>query len=131
MPKLTALRAGGLAARFLLAALWVPASTLSADDAVSRPGSPAANVAENVEAFSYTEPTNPYQAGGIRPQFSTGMGVPGYGSAPFATSPAAVADGLLQPWQGVFFENDFSFLSDPNHEYLVGERFKDRDVRAL
>jgi hypothetical protein len=36
-----------------------------------------------------------------------------------------------QPWKGVFFENDFSFLRDPDHVYVVGERLKDLDVRAL
>jgi hypothetical protein len=37
----------------------------------------------------------------------------------------------IQPWQGVFFDNDFSFLRDPNHEFVLGERLKDLDVRAL
>jgi hypothetical protein len=36
-----------------------------------------------------------------------------------------------QPWKDVFYDNDFSVLDDPNHDYLVGERLKNMDLRAL
>jgi hypothetical protein len=37
----------------------------------------------------------------------------------------------LRPWRGVFFENDFGFLDDPNAEYVVGEELKNMDLRSL
>jgi Alginate export len=37
----------------------------------------------------------------------------------------------LQPWQGVFYDNDFSYLSDPDHDWLLGEELKDLSADEL
>lgn len=31
----------------------------------------------------------------------------------------------IQPWKGVFFDNDFTYKQDPDHQWLLGEEFKD------
>ncbi len=45
------------------------------------------------------------------------------GSAPPAAAPAKKPP--VQPWKILFFENDFSYKSDPQHTWLFGEELKD------
>lgn len=49
------------------------------------------------------------------------------GGSPTATNPPKppAKKPPIQPWKGVFFDNDFSYKQDPEHEWLLGEEFKD------
>lgn len=37
----------------------------------------------------------------------------------------------VQPWKGVFYDNDFTFTQDPHHPWLLGEEFKEIPVPGL
>lgn len=50
--------------------------------------------------------------------------VSGYYAAPNRPAPAPPKKPPVQPWKGLFFDNDFSYMSDPCHEPLLGEEFK-------
>ena len=48
--------------------------------------------------------------------------------APPAVAPASAAPAnkpQRSPWKLMFFDNDFSYKKDPNHEHLLGEELKD------
>lgn len=50
---------------------------------------------------------------------------PAAGSWPAAGGAAGAKKPPVQPWKLMFFDNDFSYKNEPNHEYLFGEEAKD------
>src|SRR6185369_6706862 len=140
MQTLTGRWAQGLAAAFVLATVLTHTDILRADpvprtsDKVvpvrQASGNPAPGPATAVQYESTSPGPSLPDGSGSAP---AAAGVPAPGMAPADWSPylmPAPAPGPrppLQPWKVVFFDNDFSFLNDPDHDYVAGERLKNMD----
>ncbi|MGE5191615.1 MAG: alginate export family protein, partial [Deltaproteobacteria bacterium] len=142
MQKLIPMCAHGLATAFLLTAMQARADSPRVDDIPPPAGNAAPADAGGDKSPVVPPAVSPYGQsldprlaqgwGGVPAPWAPASGIPGGDALSYALSaPFYGMRPAPQPWKGVFFENDFSFLRDPNHEYVVGERLKDRDVRAL
>jgi hypothetical protein len=124
------------AGQALLHAESAPAATTAAEALEAEAGRPQ-GIFPKPEAFpqlpredSIAQPIDQVQYAGTQAAPGGQTSEPA-AVAPPAAAPAAVAaarpkpKGPIQPWKGVFYENDFSFKNDPNHKWLLGEDFKD------
>lgn len=103
------------------------------DEAIDDP------VAEPMTALPAAVPENPPQAAAaasapLRPASGGSRSKP----QPVFPSPYILATGvpaaggvpLPSPWKNTFFDNDFEYKNDPEHEWLLGENLKDIDLHG-
>jgi len=159
MPKLTALNAPGLVAFLLLAWIAPYASPLMAGDVVRADSQTVVDegACRPVKSASPVTQVQSVKGGGVRfdPPLPSSEAPADSTPAPANATPAPVFDlpeppmsGVplitypapspvvrntfaVQPWKEVFFDNDFSYMGDPDHECLFGEKYKGIDVRTL
>ncbi|MFN0055137.1 MAG: alginate export family protein [Planctomycetales bacterium] len=122
------------AVHFTIRILWLTALVVggwSASLAAQNPGGESPDGTEaNRATFEEPLPDELAQST-ASPSPATGAG--SAGSSPeypgAAPAPAKPAKGgkkpPVQPWKGVFFDNDFSYKKNPDHDWLLGENLKD------